>query len=138
MAEVLGTFNFDSVEIDGTNVDKRTVVIGHTWTIHDEVKVPSGDVDFIAPFFVKLPTGQTGKLISARHVINAGTSVTAKIQKNGVDATGFTAITVNTTASDTDPTDVTLANNDKLALVVTAVAGTPKNMTFTVFIEYSF
>ena len=138
MADVLGKHNFDSLEIDGENIDKRTVTLGHTWAIAGEIKVPSGDIDFIVPLFVRLPTGQTAKIASARHVINSGTSVTCKVQKNGVDVTGMTGISVTTTASDTDPTDVTLANNDKLALVVTAVSGTPKNMTFTLFLEYSF
>jgi len=111
--------------------------IGHTYAIVCEIKVPSGQDDFIIPFFVSLVSGQTAKLVKARHIINDGTSVTCKLQKNGADITGFTGISVTTTAADTDPSDVTLADNDKLALVVTAVSGTPKNMSFTLFIEYT-
>ena len=115
----------------------KTIRIPHTFTVSGEIKVPSGDTDFICPFFVKLPTGQTGKLVSCRYKINSGTSVTAKLTENGTDITGFTSISVTTTAAETDPTDVTLADNDLLALVVTAVSGTPKNMSFTLFIDYT-
>lgn len=115
----------------------KTVRVAHTWAISGEIKVPSGDTDFICPMIVKLPTGQTGKLVSCRYKINSGTSVTIKITKNGTDATGFTSMSVGTTVAETDPTDVTLADNDVLVPVVTAVSGTPKNMSFTIFIDYT-
>lgn len=109
----------------------------HTWTIAGEIKVPSGDTDFINPMFFQTMTGQTGQLISCRYIINSGTSATCKLQINGADATGFTAISVTTTAASTTPAAVALANNDKIALVVTAVSATPTNMSFTIFIEYT-
>lgn len=108
----------------------------HTYAIPGEIKVPVGDTDYIIPFFVSLAAGQTVKIAKVRHRINSGTSATVNLQKNGVDVTGLTAISVTTTATDTDPADITLADNDMLQLVVTAVNGTPKNMTFTIFIEY--
>ena len=112
-----------------------TLRVGHTYAISGEIKVPVGQTDFLVPFFVSLAGGQTAKLVKARHKLNTGTSVTCKLQKNDVDITGFTAISVTTTAADTDPTDVTLADNDKISIIVTAVAGTPQNMSFTLFIE---
>lgn len=112
-----------------------TFRIGHTYAISGEVKVPSGDVDFVLPFFVSIAPGQTISLVKARHVINSGTSVTAKLQINDVDATGFVGISVTTAEADTDPADIILSDNDKIALVVTGVAGTPTNMSFTVFVE---
>ena len=114
-----------------------TVRIGHTYGIGGEIEVPIGDGDFIHPLFVSLASGHSAKLVKVRHKINAGTSVTCKLQKNGVDVTGFTGISVTTTASDTDPADVVLIDNDKLALVVTAVSGTPKNMSFTILMEHT-
>lgn len=113
-----------------------TVRVPHTWAISGTVAVPSGDTDFILPFFVPVPAGQTVALKAARYVINSGTSATVKMQKNGVDATGYTAISVTTTAATTSA-DVTLADNDKLALVVTAVSGAPKNLTFTIYLDYA-
>jgi hypothetical protein len=109
---------------------------GHTFVVAGEVFVPSGDVDFIVPLYVPVYAGRTVKLAKCRYKINAGTSVTAKLQINGSDATGFTAISVTTTVAETDPTNISLADGDRLALVVTAVSGNPKNMTFTCVLEH--
>jgi hypothetical protein len=114
-----------------------TYRIPHTWAISGEIAVPSGDDDFIIPFFVSFASGQTASLVKARYRINSGTSVTCKLQRNDVDITGFTGISVTTTESNTDPTDVVLADDDKLSLVVTGVSGTPNNLSFTIFLEYT-
>lgn len=119
------------------NAAEKVHRLGHTWAVPGEIAVPSGDTDYIVPFFVSLATGQTAALVKARYRINSGTSVTCKLQKNGVDVTGYTGISVTGTTAETDAADVSLADNDLLALVVTAVAGTPKNMTVTVFIEHT-
>lgn len=122
-------------EID-TDWRAQATTIPHTWAITGNVNVASGDVDFIVPFFVPVPAGQAVAIRSARYVINSGTSATVKLQKNGVDVAGLTGISVTTTAATTTQA-ASLANNDKLALVVTAVSGTPKNMTFTVYLDYT-
>jgi len=114
----------------------RTYQLPHTWAIPGEVRVPSGDVDFIVPFFIPVPAGQVVRLVRAAHIINSGTSATVKLQKDGVDITGWTGIVVGTTGTITDGTDTTFIDGNRLALVVTAVVGTPRNMSFTVFIEY--
>lgn len=114
-----------------------TTRVAHTWAISGAIAVPSGDTDFICPFYVPVPTGQTAALAACRYSINSGTSATVKLQKNGVDATGFTAISVTTTPATTDPANVALADGDALALVVTAVSASPTNMSFTVWIEYT-
>ena len=126
-------------QIDGKSATSHTHIIrqGHTWGISGEIKVPSGDTNFLLPFFVSLASGQTANIVSARHKINGGTSATVKVQKNDVDVTGLTGISVNTTSTTTNPSDVSLADNDKLALVVTGVAGTPKNLSFTLFLEHT-
>lgn len=113
----------------------KTIRVPHTFTVYGTVAVPSGDTNYIVPFFVPVPAGQTATLVAARHVIHSGTSATVKVQKNGVDATGFTGISVTGTATTTSGS-VALANNDLLALVVTAVSGSPTNLTFTAYIDY--
>lgn len=112
-----------------------TMRIPHTWAIAGEISVPVGQTDFIVPMFVSLAAGQTASLVKARHQIQAGTSVTLDVEVNGVGATGFTGISVTTTPTDTDPSDVVLSNNDEISIVVSAVSGTPQNMSFTIFIE---
>ncbi len=129
----------DALVFDGTNwvPAKKTTRIGHTWAISGEIKVAAGDTDFVLPFFVSLPSGQAAKIVKARYVINGGTNCNVKVQKNGSDVTGFTNITVTTTVAETDPADVALADNDKLALVVNSVSAVPVNLSFTLFVEHS-
>lgn len=135
---LLVTPNDSTKILDGAgNYSKIQFRLPHAYTVSGEIKVPSGDTDFINGFFVPVPTGQTVKIVSCRYIINSGTSATVKLQKNGSDITGFTGISVTTTAASTTPTSVSLADNDKINLVVTAVSGTPKNMSFTIFLEYT-
>ena len=122
-------------EEDPLSVPNVVIRTGHTWAISGEISVASGDDDFLNPFFVSLATGQTMKVVKVRYKINSGTNCNIKLQKNGVDLTGFTNITVTTSEAETDPTDQALADDDKLALIVNSVSGTPTNLSFTVFIE---
>ena len=119
------------------SVGSDTIQVSHTWAIPGEIKVASGDDDYINGMFINAPTGYTIKIASCRYRINSGTSATVSIKKNtSTDLTGFTGISVTTTAATTDPSDVTLSNNDYIAPVITAVSGTPTNMSFTIFITY--
>lgn len=128
----------DSAQTAGLKYSTLVLPHVHTWAIAGEIKVPVTDTDFIVPMFMFVPTGWTAVVSRCRYVINAGTSVTAKLQKNGSDLTGFTGISVTTTAATTDPADQAIADTDKLALVVTAVAGTPLNMSFSVEVRLTF
>lgn len=111
--------------------------IPHTFTVPGEVKVPSGDTDYLVPMFVPVPAGFTATLVRCRHRINSGTSATVKLQRAGVDLSGLTGISVTTTSTTTTPaTAPTFSDLDLLALVVTAVSGTPRNMSFTVDVRY--
>jgi hypothetical protein len=125
-----------NLTVNGTFSTASVTKIPHTWGISGPVAVASGDTDYILPFFIPVKSGTTVRIIGAKYRINSGTSVTAKLQLDGVDATGFTGISITTTAASTTPTAVTVTDGQMLALVVTAVSGSPKNMTFTVFIEY--
>lgn len=122
---------------DGSAWVKRAAVFYDTmtWAIAGSIAVPSGDTDFLVPALIRVHSNETVVIDSVRYVINSGTSVTFKLQQNGSDVTGFTGISCTTTAASTDPTDVALANNDKLAPVVTAVSGSPKNMTVSVALK---
>lgn len=133
----------------GTNIDAGSIaanklasypklVVPHTYTISGGVLVAVGQVDYINPFFVKVPASQTVKLISARYVIASGGSATFKVQINGADAAGFTGMVATTTDAETNPADITLADNSKVALVITSVAGSPLNLSVTLFFEYTW
>lgn len=119
-------------------IEQIPMLIPHTYAVAGEVKVAVGDTDYIPPFFVKIPSGGTANLVDTRYRINAGTSATVKLQRNGSDITGYTGISVTTTSSDTNGPDTALSNNDMIALVVTSVSGTPTNMSFTLFLQYSW
>jgi hypothetical protein len=112
------------------------IEIPHTFTITNEVKVPSGDLYIIVPFAVSKPAGQTISIKKCIYKILSGTSATVKVQKNGVDI--LTGLNVTTTKTTTIPTsDIFLEDGDEISLVVTAVNGTPKNLYFTISLEYA-
>lgn len=106
-----------------------------TWVIPGDVSVPSGDTNLIPPLLMSVLSGKTAVLKGVRHKISSGTSVTYKIQKNGTDITGYTAMTVNT-SNQKVVTDVPLVDTDILQPVVTAVSGSPKNMSISLIMEY--
>jgi hypothetical protein len=102
------------------------------WAIASEIKVPVADADFIIPGTVFVPAGWTAVISRVRYKINSGTSVSFKLQKNGVDLTGFTALSATTTDTTTDPADQAVVDLDQIAPVVTGVSGTPKNLKIAV------
>lgn len=114
----------------------------HTWTLHDSIAVPAGDTDFLAPMRLKLRENQTCKIVKVEYRCNngaGGINFTFKLQKNGEDITGFTALKTPAEAAwkETDPEDKTLADNDSIAPVVTAIEGAPKNGSITIVLEHT-
>jgi len=110
--------------------------IGHSYLVSGSIAVPSGQTDFIVPFTVQFASGQTANLVTARYSINAGTSVTLDVTRNGSNITGYTGISVTTTPATTTQTQA-LTSDDELAIVISGVSGSPFNLSFTLFIEYS-
>jgi hypothetical protein len=109
-----------------------TIRIPHSWTMLDAV-----DGRTFPGFTVSLPAGQTAKLVKCAYRLGSGTSVGAKLTKNGSDITGFTGISVTTTPASTEPVDVDLADGDYIALVTDIPTGTPIDLSFTLFVEYT-
>lgn len=112
--------------------------LGHTFSVPGELLAASGQDNVIPGFFVHVPEGRTATLVAVRHVLLGGTSLTATLHRNGNGITGLTGHTVNATATTSDPVDVELADNDYIQLGVSAVSGSPKNLSYTVFIEYGY
>lgn len=123
--------------VAGVNDRLERILPSHTFGIMGEVRVPSGQFDYITPFYVEPAAGQTLKLAKVRARINAGTSATCKLTINGVDASGFTGMVVTPAGIVVDPADLALAAGDLIALVVTAISGTPQNMSVSVFLEHA-
>lgn len=117
----------------GLDVVKRSssLRVPHTFTLMDAV-----DARTFPGFFISLPTGQTARLVSCRYVISGGTSVAAKLTRNGADVTGFTGISVTSTAASTTPTPVMLSDNDYITLVTDSPSGSPVNLSLSVMVEY--
>lgn len=119
------------------------IVVGHTWAVSGEIKVASGATDHLLPMPIELPAGQTANLTMCKWGIYSGTNCNVKLQKGSgfeggkADITGFTNITVTTTGGSTDPTDVALADNDYIWLIVNSVSATPTHLHFTIYIEYT-
>jgi hypothetical protein len=122
---------------------QQRVIISHTWAIGGEVKVASGDTDFIIPMTVRDRYTSSGynttvKIVSVIASINSGTNVTWKLTKNGSDLTGYgtsaSPLTATATPATTESTQA-LADKDELAPVVVAISSTPKNMSITAFLE---
>lgn len=112
----------------------------YNFLISDEVRVPSGDTDYIPPMIVSLKSG-TATLKKVRCLIKSGTTVTFKIQRNGADVSGFLSLSAAVPVAPAKYGEYTgsisLADGDVLQPVVTAVSGTPKNLTIALVIEYS-
>ncbi len=109
-----------------------TVRIPHTFHVPGDVKVAVGDVDFIMPFYIPVLPSKFSRIVAVRHKINSGVSATFKVQANGVDVVGFTGILATTTVTTTDPVDDNFTDGQAIAVVITAVAGTPKNLAVTI------
>lgn len=118
----------------------KTYRLAHTFTISGLIAVPSGATAYIPPFFISLPTGQTATIAAARHRVRGGTSATWTVSHGTVDAgtsvTGLTGIASTTTVTTTTASGAnTVADGDAIQLVVTAISGTPDNLSVTVFLD---
>lgn len=106
-----------------------------TFGVVGPVAVSVGNADVINPVFVPVASGRTAKIVGAKYILGTGTA-TVKVQINGVDATGLVGMNVITTASTASPTPISLADGDRISLVVTGVASSPQNMSFSIYLEH--
>lgn len=109
----------------------------HTWALPGEIKVPSADTDYVNPTWAYVRTGELLTLKKVRaglRDVTGGKSVTFSIQKNGVD-TSYAGLVVDSTGEDFAPANVSFADGDRIAPVVTAVANTPSNLAIRLAFE---
>lgn len=109
-----------------------TNYFSHTWTVDGEVTVQD-----LMNHAMYIASGRTVKLIACTYEINSGTSATFKLKKRSGDGaygdiTGFTSLSCTQTYTRTEPTAVTLADDDVITPEITAVSGAPTDMYITI------
>lgn len=105
------------------------VVLDKQWLVSGPINVASGDIDYILPVYVSIPSGYTAQVTGARARINSGTNAVIGFQKNGVAYTGVANMTVTTTGVSQTGLTASLANGDLIGVVVNSTSGSPMNMT---------
>jgi len=107
-----------------------------TWTVSGELKVPSVDTDFINYPLLWIPSGDTLLIQNTAYRINSGTSASIRIGYSIDSLSTWTWIdTVSVTTSFGSASYTTKLSGGKYASIrieVTAVSGTPKNLSMTV------
>jgi len=116
----------------------RTVRIPHAYTLE-------GDVTSRVPlsFSIPVPSGQTAQIVGADYQIESGTSVAFTVQRRPfggayANLTGFGPITVTQTEGSTTPSAISLADRDRLKIVLSSPTSTPTGMTVTLWVAYTF
>lgn len=102
------------------------------WIITGPINVAAGDVDYIAPAFITVPSGYTAVITTVRGRINSGTNATLRVAKNGVTLTGLSTVVVTTSGVSVTGLSLAVADGDLLVPIVTSTSGSPQNMTLMV------
>lgn len=137
-AEVWNGTKWESV------VSKRKITVSHTFTLAGPVQVATAGGDYyIPPFFIAAPSTseQTAKITGFRSRVWHGGSgqtntVNWKLVKNTSTDISAVQSTTQSTGEKNGNLEVPLNHGETVGLVVTGIAGTPKNMTVTVYVEY--
>lgn len=106
-----------------------------TLWVKGAVAVASGGADYLPPYPLIVPSGYTAKLTKVTYKTRTGT-VTFKLQINGVDVSGLTGLSATSTSASTSSSQA-VSDGDYVAVVVTAVASTPDNMTCQIRVDLS-
>lgn len=121
----------------------KTIRVPHVWTVSGPVQLTAGDQYFIPAFAVPAPAGQLVKLAGYSYWINSGSSVTVTFRRSpwgsawtNVD-TGISVTAAATRFQAASGGPVPLSADEWIQPVVTAIAGNPNNMTFTVLLDYT-
>jgi hypothetical protein len=117
-----------------------------TYPIQGAVNVPSGDNFVLPPFpMPERAPGQAVTFVKVKHILlNASVSnrVTFKITKNNIDVpeySGSNALTTGTSVAwvTSDAADIPITDEDSLAIVVTGIVGSPKNLSVALLFDHA-
>lgn len=113
--------------------------VPHTFAVPGVVLVPSGSTSYLPGMFLPIPAGAlTATLVAVRAQIQAGTSATLNLMRNNVAIGGGGTGLLVTTTPTTTAINQALTADDYLNLAVTAVSGTPQNLSLTMYVDYGF
>lgn len=118
-------------------IGQTTIRIPHTWHFPGEVKVASGDTDYILPMITAVPAGATAVIRHARFLITSGTSVTFSMNYDGSNLAGLTGLVASQSLNGSGVVSLGMDDSKLLRPVVSAVSGTPKNLTITLAVDYT-
>lgn len=93
----------------------HTVEETHAWALLGD----GGTSTVFVPFAINEAAGETVQVSRVIYRCSSGTP-TLKLQKNGVDLTGFTNLIASSIQATTDPADQDVTDKDELGLVCTA------------------
>lgn len=120
-----------------------TFRLPHTWAISGTISTDTTTL-YIIPMIVDSASGQTTKVVGFRGLIHSGTNAAVKLQratsaKNYTDWTDLTSMsgTVTITGVVVSATAIQINSGDAIRPLVTSVSGTPKDMTISMYLEYS-
>jgi hypothetical protein len=103
----------------------------HTWSVAGPL-----EVEAIPGFTVRPAAGQTVSLAGVDFRLQAGTSATFSIRKNGSAMAEFTGLSATTTPDSEFPAGgVALADGDYIDLDITAIDGDPEGLSVTVLVD---
>lgn len=137
-----------SADISGTGISPYTIAFDAPAPTPAPVSKPNGislgglvllpsnntnDIGVAPGFFIDPAPNETVYLYRVRYKIHSGTSATFKIQRNGVDVTGWTGLAAGTAAAvNTLASPVACAAGDYIQLIVTALSGSPYSLAATI------
>lgn len=115
-----------------------TFRVVHTFHVPGDVKVASGQTDYILPHVIAVPAGQSAILAKAWHAIGGGTSATFTVWQGAGAVTGLSSLVAGTSVGAATPSaPVAFTDGQSLVLIVDAVSGTPKNLRVHLAVDYS-
>ena len=109
---------------------------GHTYVVSGNIGVPSGATNYVGPFYEPVFPGNTKTLVGVKYSIRFGTSVSFAVKQNGSSVSGLGSLSATTTPTTTSATiPPAVAHGDAFDVVVSAVSGSPDNLTVSFFFE---
>ena len=130
MAAVIGDIWIDTDAPTPAPLASTVVHQGHTWSVAGPLTAVT-----LPGYFVSLAPGKTGNIIGICAKIISGTSIYARLTKNGTNIDTDRYVTPS--KSFWQPFPMPIANQDDIGLVLFNPNASPVGLQFTVFEEHT-